>query len=156
MFLQLHSLVTCLIEAHRSVYLQVDILSNDDEVQEVVQFVSDNAKRVLNVDTARVIPVSSRLALDAKLAVGDEATGESFLWCSTYVTEVVIEPLLTALSSYRSASVPLVVLTYLSIPTLLTTERGQSSCLLCRGFTDIKQRPTAAGQAVGCQPLRQS
>ncbi|KAL3157911.1 hypothetical protein ABBQ32_012318 [Trebouxia sp. C0010 RCD-2024] len=54
---------------------KVDILSNDDEVQEVVQFVSDNAKRVLNVDTARVIPVSSRLALDAKLAVGDEAAG---------------------------------------------------------------------------------
>ena len=122
MFLQLQSLVTCLIEAHRSVYLQVDILSNDDEVQEVVQFVSDNAKRVLNVDTARVIPVSSRLALDAKLAVGDEAAGESCLWCSTYVTEVVIEPLLSALSSYRSASVPLVVLTYLSIPTMLTTE----------------------------------
>lgn len=60
-----------------SLCLQVDILSNDDEVQEVVQFVSDNAKRVLNVDTARVIPVSSRLALDAKLAVGDEAAGES-------------------------------------------------------------------------------
>ena len=64
--------------------MQVDILSNDDEVQEVVQFVSDNAKRVLNVDTARVIPVSSRLALDAKLAVGDEATGESLLGMSCH------------------------------------------------------------------------
>ena len=63
--------------AHILLCLQVDILSNDDEVQEVVQFVSDNAKRVLNVDAARVIPVSSRLALDAKLAVGEEAAGES-------------------------------------------------------------------------------
>lgn len=69
----------CLNGAHQSLCLQVDILSNDDEVQEVVQFVSDNAKRVLNVDTARVIPISSRLALDAKLAIGDEAAGKSSL-----------------------------------------------------------------------------
>lgn len=54
---------------------KVDILSSDDEVQEVVKFVSDNAKRVLNVDAARVIPVSSRLALDAKLAVDDGSAG---------------------------------------------------------------------------------
>ncbi|DBB09704.1 TPA: hypothetical protein ACH3X3_001344 [Trebouxia sp. C0006] len=54
---------------------KVDILSSDEEVQEVVKFVSDNAKRVLNVDAARVIPVSSRLALDAKLAVDDGSTG---------------------------------------------------------------------------------
>ena len=54
---------------------QVDLLSNDDEVKEVVQFVADNAKRLLNVDAARVIPVSSRLALDAKLAVEDGSTG---------------------------------------------------------------------------------
>lgn len=60
--------------------LQVDMLSNDSEVQEVVQFVSDNAKRVLNVDAARVIPVSSRLALDAKLAVDDGSAGES-MYC---------------------------------------------------------------------------
>ena len=57
--------------------VQVDMLSNDGEVQEVVQFVTDNAKRVLNVDAARVIPVSSRLALDAKLAVDDGSAGES-------------------------------------------------------------------------------
>lgn len=57
--------------------VQVDILSSDDEVQEVVKFVSDNAKRVLNVDAARVIPVSSRLALDAKLAVDDGSAGEA-------------------------------------------------------------------------------
>ena len=56
---------------------QVDILSSDDEVQEVVKFVSDNAKRVLNVDAARVIPVSSRLALDAKLAVDDGSAGKA-------------------------------------------------------------------------------
>lgn len=53
----------------------MDILSNDEEVQEVVKFVSDNAKRVLNVDAARVIPVSSRLALDAKLSVDDGSAG---------------------------------------------------------------------------------
>ena len=57
--------------------MQVDILSSDEEVQEVVKFVSDNAKRVLNVDAARVIPVSSRLALDAKLAVDDGSTGKA-------------------------------------------------------------------------------
>ncbi len=57
--------------------VQVDILSSDEEVQEVVKFVSDNAKRVLNVDAARVIPVSSRLALDAKLAVDDGSAGKA-------------------------------------------------------------------------------
>ena len=51
------------------------MLSNDSEVQEVVQFVADNAKRLLNVDAAKVIPVSSRLALDAKLAVEDGSAG---------------------------------------------------------------------------------
>lgn len=57
--------------------VQVDILSSDDEVHEVVKFVSDNAKRVLKVDAARVIPVSSRLALDAKLAVDDGSAGKA-------------------------------------------------------------------------------
>lgn len=83
--------------------LQVDILSNDGEVQEVVQFVSDNAKRVLNVDTARVIPISSRLALDAKLAAGDEATGESLCCCSIRIVESVLK---TALSSWHLAFSP--------------------------------------------------
>ena len=59
--------------------MQVDILSNDEEVQEVVKFVSDNAKRVLNVDAARVIPISSRLALDAKLAVDDGSAGKALV-----------------------------------------------------------------------------
>lgn len=59
--------------------MQVDILSNDEEVQEVVKFVSDNAKRVLNVDAARVIPISSRLALDAKLAVDDGSAGKALI-----------------------------------------------------------------------------
>ena len=59
-----------------ALHVQVDILSNDEEVQEVVEFVSDNAKRVLNVDAARVIPISSRLALDAKLAVDDGSAGK--------------------------------------------------------------------------------
>ena len=49
--------------------VQVDILSNDGEVQEVVKFVSDNAQRLLNVESARVMPISSRMALEAKLAL---------------------------------------------------------------------------------------
>ena len=51
-----------------SVPLQVDILSNAGEVQEVTNFVADNAQRLLNVDAAKVIPISSRLALEAKEA----------------------------------------------------------------------------------------
>ena len=60
-------------------------MSNDGEVQEVVKFVSDNAKRVLNVDAARVIPVSSRLALDAKLSVSDGSAGKTALLRSCMV-----------------------------------------------------------------------
>lgn len=54
-------------------HVQVDILSNDGEVQEVVKFVSDNAQRLLNVDSARVMPISSRMALQAKLALQNGA-----------------------------------------------------------------------------------
>lgn len=71
----------------------MDILSNDEEVQEVVKFVSDNAKRVLNVDAARVIPVSSRLALDAKLSVDDGSAGMAFqplCSCHVLITESCI------------------------------------------------------------------
>ncbi|KAK9811735.1 hypothetical protein WJX72_009255 [[Myrmecia] bisecta] len=49
---------------------KVDILSDDREVQEVSQFVADNAQRLLGVEAAKVLPVSSRSAIDAKLAVG--------------------------------------------------------------------------------------
>ncbi len=37
------------------------------QVEEVAQFVSDNARRVLGVDAAKVLPVSARAALQAKL-----------------------------------------------------------------------------------------
>ncbi len=40
-------------------------------MEEVAQFVADNARRVLGVDAAKVLPVSARAALDAKL----EASG---------------------------------------------------------------------------------
>lgn len=36
-------------------YAQVDILSSDEEVQEVVDFVAQNAKRLLGVETAQVL-----------------------------------------------------------------------------------------------------
>lgn len=37
------------------------------QVEEVARFVSDNARRVLGVDAAKVLPVSARAALQAKL-----------------------------------------------------------------------------------------
>jgi len=37
------------------------------QVDEVAQFVADNARRVLGVDAAKVLPVSARAALQAKL-----------------------------------------------------------------------------------------
>ena len=37
--------------------------------------ISDNAKRLQNVDAAKVVPMSSRLALAAKLAVEDGSAG---------------------------------------------------------------------------------
>ncbi len=37
------------------------------QVDEVARFVSDNARRVLGVDAAKVLPVSARAALQAKL-----------------------------------------------------------------------------------------
>ena len=44
----------------------------DDELEEVVSFVADNACRLLNVDGARVLPVSCRAALEAKDKVGTD------------------------------------------------------------------------------------
>lgn len=57
-----------------SCVVQVDILSNDGEVQQVTDFVADNAQRLLNVDAAKVIPISSRLALEAKEAATTQGT----------------------------------------------------------------------------------
>ena len=47
---------------------QVDLLSSEAEVEEVVAFVRENASRLLSVRDARVLPVSARSAMQAKLA----------------------------------------------------------------------------------------
>ena len=57
------------------VLLQVDILSNESELHEVTQFVKDNAQRALGVQSAQVLPVSSRRALEAKLECGSAVRG---------------------------------------------------------------------------------
>ncbi|BDA44834.1 probable transmembrane GTPase FZO-like, chloroplastic [Coccomyxa sp. Obi] len=54
---------------------KVDILSGSNEVDEVAQFVSDNARRVLGVDAAKVLPVSARAALQAKLDATHSTNG---------------------------------------------------------------------------------
>lgn len=45
------------------------------QVDEVAQFVADNARRVLGVDTAKVLPVSARAALQAKLDATHSSNG---------------------------------------------------------------------------------
>ena len=55
--------------------LQVDILSNESELHEVTAFVKDNAQRALGVQSAQVLPVSSRRALEAKLECGSAGHG---------------------------------------------------------------------------------
>ena len=60
------------------VYPQVDILSNSAEVQEIADFVADNAKRLLTVESAKVLAVSSRLALEAKISSGSSAHGRHY------------------------------------------------------------------------------
>ena len=54
---------------------KVDILERESEVQEVVAFVRDNAKRLLGV-SPEVFPVSARLAMRAK-------SGEPSLWSAS-------------------------------------------------------------------------
>lgn len=51
---------------------KVDILRNDEEVQEVTQFVGDNATRLLSVERTQVLAVSARQALKAKLSIARE------------------------------------------------------------------------------------
>jgi hypothetical protein len=46
---------------------KLDILASEDEVAEVQRFVADNARAVLGVDSARVLPIAARSALAAKL-----------------------------------------------------------------------------------------
>lgn len=50
---------------------KVDMLDSDSEVQEVCQFVADNARKVLGFSNPPVLPVSSRKALKAKKACGE-------------------------------------------------------------------------------------
>lgn len=45
------------------------------QVEEVARFVADNARRVLGVDAAKVLAVSARDALAAKLAAGAGSNG---------------------------------------------------------------------------------
>ena len=45
------------------------------QVDEVAAFVANNARRVLGVDAAQVLPVSARAALDAKLASTKDKRG---------------------------------------------------------------------------------
>ena len=49
---------------------KVDILSSDQEIDEVSNFVADSAKRMLGVDSNKILPVSARSALDVKLRLG--------------------------------------------------------------------------------------
>ena len=58
---------------------KVDLLANNDEVHEVVEFVENNAKRLLSVQGAKAIPVSAKRATEAKVecryATGDDGSG---------------------------------------------------------------------------------
>lgn len=54
---------------------KIDILSGDQDVEAVSAFISQNARRLLNLTEAFVWPVSARKALDAKMAIGDSSFG---------------------------------------------------------------------------------
>lgn len=49
---------------------KVDIFERPEDVEEVTAFVEDNARDLLGVTSATVLPVSARQALDAKLDAG--------------------------------------------------------------------------------------
>jgi len=54
---------------------KVDILARQEEITEVSDFVADNAQRLLGVESANVLPISARAALDAKLAHNSNGSG---------------------------------------------------------------------------------
>jgi len=54
---------------------KADLLSGEEQVQQVVNFVSSNALQILGLESAQIVPVSSRKALEAKLTAGSGATG---------------------------------------------------------------------------------
>lgn len=56
-------------------YAQVDMLQTEDEVDQVLGFVSSNASKLLQLDNPAVLPISGRAALKAKLQCGSGRTG---------------------------------------------------------------------------------
>lgn len=54
---------------------KVDILSTAEEITQVSSFVEDKARLLLGIESATVIPVAARAALDAKVAAGSSAQG---------------------------------------------------------------------------------
>lgn len=54
---------------------KVDILSTPEEVAQVSSFVSEKARLLLGIESATVIPVAARAALEAKVAAGSDVHG---------------------------------------------------------------------------------
>eukprot|EP00210_Caulerpa_lentillifera_P008584 g8188.t1 len=54
---------------------KIDILYSEQDVEKVAAFISQNARRFLNLTEAFVWPVSARKALEAKLSVGGSSFG---------------------------------------------------------------------------------
>ena len=74
-----------------SFHSQVDILTSDTEVDEVVEFVRANATRLLGVEAPRVLPVSSRTAMEAKVAAagGEGEWGQGPI-CLSNLCDIVV------------------------------------------------------------------
>ena len=62
---------------------KVDILGSNEEVDEVTEFVGNNATRLLGVERTQVLAVSARKALQAKLAT--EGGGMAGGFCSELI-----------------------------------------------------------------------
>jgi hypothetical protein len=60
---------------HCAVVLQVDMLDSEEEVSQVLSFVSSNASKLLQLDSPAVLPISGRAALKAKLGCGSGQSG---------------------------------------------------------------------------------
>ena len=69
---------------------KVDILARQEEVVEVADFVADNAQRLLGVEAAKVLPISARAALDAKLAHSNGSGGMHTKAAYTGICYVII------------------------------------------------------------------
>jgi hypothetical protein len=54
---------------------QVDMLDSEEEVSQVLSFVSSNASKLLQLDAPAVLPISGRAALKAKLGCGSGQSG---------------------------------------------------------------------------------